>query len=298
MSYPVANPTFAKGERTIFNYVGERATGALGFQPYSVPSWAQMLFIIAIGGAGGGGGGGSVALGTQTNGGSPGGPGGTGVLYIPTAVIPSLLYVSVGRGGAGGAAASNGVAGQTSFVSMQPTNSVVFMLLEASAGQGGLAAGTAATQTLASSPRPIGVVGTFGQSQPSGNPLGGTGAVGPNVNPQNSGSAAGSAGCGGGGQNTTTDFNGGGYNSGVLPTGGGGGGVAPGGAGRDGTGFFVPMLRPLAFYGGAGGASNRSGTGGAGGRGEIASGGGGGGGGTTGGAGGNGGDGLVIIVAH
>ena len=119
------------------------------------PRGVSFVHIFALGGGGGGGGG--------ANTGSNGGGGGGGsaaqcsMLYFAND-IPDTLYLSVGKGGAGGAANSNGTAGIITRVSIWPEALANSTLAVSNAGQlgqagtvgtGGTAGATSAITSMA-----------------------------------------------------------------------------------------------------------------------------------------------------
>jgi len=264
------------------------------FQPYSVPVGAVALLILCVGGGGGGGNGFTRAAGSAGGGGGGGGSGGISRLWIPTAVIPSTLYV---QGGPGGAA--NTVGGRSGVSVDGGAYHVSKTLLIANGGGAGGngavgAAGAAGSAGGIATSGAYGALGVFiGIAGQAG------GAGGAHTGANGSGATWGgsniftSGGGGGGGIATTTDFNGGNIiGQGLVPS-MSGGTVANG---YDGTNGFESWMPP-SFTGGAGGATRNDGAAGNGGIAARGCGGGGGGAGQTGGAGGRGGDGFVMITA-
>lgn len=125
----------------------EASGGTAGTQdmiPVSIPSWASFVNIIAIGPGGGGGGGSVAAAGVAVAGGGGGGSGGVSKLILSTLFLPSMVYVTGGRGGNGGASAGNGTAGTALYVLAYPdtTLSADSVILRANGGGGGAATGT------------------------------------------------------------------------------------------------------------------------------------------------------------
>ena len=297
-----------------FYYTGSTPSN-LSWQTWEKPRGIIMLEIICIG-AGGGGRSGWCAGSTTRSGGGGGGSGGFTRLLIPAVFLPDVLYVQVGRGGAGGAnrtatgSANAGLDGAFSAVNIAPSNtfSAFYTVCYANSGFGAVT-GSSSTGTAGSGA----AVATQANAIMSG--LGIFFAL------AGQSGASGSTSLGASITYPTT---------GLLLSGGGAGG---GGASNSGGGIIVPsqpsfslfatrfsgatstnnpgddglsLLQPLLSTGGAGGAASvdlsASGvSGGRGGNGGIGSGGGGGGaspgspnsGGGN--AGGNGGDGLVII---
>lgn len=288
------------------------------WQKWVKPRGATMIHMIAIGSGSGGGAGLAGGSGTQRCGGAGGGSGAWARLLIPAIMVPDVLYVQVGAGGAGGAASTNpGASGAISYISAggYPDGAVasyiaagnVFLKSGQTAAVGGGAGdGTggvpgAAGETIANIDEALlgshsgqwqSVVGkngaTGGTANNNGNAVTLLVASGPVV-----------SGGGGGASCTATRRVGGAMNAagpwGTIP--GGAAAVGTGNAGAGGGG--ITRWNPFMSTGGAGGGSGNEGAGGAGGSGGIGSGGGGGGSGITGasGPGGRGGDGMVVIIA-
>lgn len=94
------------------------------WQTWTKPRNATFVFITAIGG--GGGGGGAFSDGVNFNGGGGGGSAAIAKGVFPANLIPDVLYIKVGEGGAGSAGGGNGISGnpgQLSFVCVQSTSS-------------------------------------------------------------------------------------------------------------------------------------------------------------------------------
>ncbi len=291
------------------------------------PRGTTMVNIWMMSGGGGGGAGASGASPTNRCGGGSGGSGSLVQLTIPAALVPDILYVQAGQGGAGGtvgATAGNaGATGGRCFVSLgspllgTPANySGVNTLVAATStvfagGGGGGATGATAggaagvTSTAATTATAIGhawgqfvsVVGRAGTA--GGNAgLGGGGNINTNavsVAPNSSG--AGAPGCTGASISGSRVIRSAivGYidevGSQTLNSNGNATGRPDGQAG-------VSVSYPLSSTGGGGGAAIFNGQAGVGGQGGFpGSGGGGGGAGVTGGKGGDGGAGVVIITA-
>jgi hypothetical protein len=288
-------------------------TTSRGWQAWLKPIGAQWIYMFAVGGGGGGGGGQSTAAAARTGGG-----GGASAsfcrLLVPAFVFSDAIYIRAGSGGAGGAAAGNGTAGTTTYVSTSQDTSA-YPILTAFGGNAGQAAATGGTApgsaqvgafaTWAISARDAGLVGSNGGAN--------TGAAGSSVG-SNSGWIM-LPGAGGASSSTGNSVAAGGAQTIVSPTMGPAlwatiaGGIAgvsgsqAGGAGNPGYNHGIHLdhmmsrSQPLIFGGGSGGGSGGASLGGKGGDGAWGSGGGGGGAGSTGGAGGKGGDGFVIIGA-
>jgi hypothetical protein len=273
-----------------------------------------MIYITCIG-AGGGGRSGWCADSATRSGGAGGGSGGFSRLLIPAVFLPDVIYVSVGRGGAGGAAATVsgtanlGSTGNSAFVSIAPSNDAIYLVCFASAGGGAAnsgaganTAGSGAAVAAQSSALMSGLGQFFALA-------GHSGAAGPGTTPtalsypttglllSGGGAGGGTSGTAGGNITAPTQAS---FSLITTRTGGINGLTA--GSGADGLSLFQPLMS----IGGAGGGSSSSitsgsGRGGNGGNGGLGCGGGGGGAGPSGtgsGAGGKGGDGLVIIQCY
>jgi hypothetical protein len=299
-----------------YNTGGTAAT--FSWQTWEKPKGIGTIVITCIGAGGGGASGWCVDGSVSRNSGGGGGSGGFTRVIIPAIVLPDVLYVSVGKGGAGGASAkvaatgNIGSNGSASFVSIAPSSNAIYLTCLANGGGG------SSTQLAASSVAGVGAavatqvnclmsgLGQFfalaGQDGTAGGQSSGASVIYPTTGLLLSGGAA------GGGMNSTNVVRFGGsvtaptYSSfPLVPTRTGGvvTGNFIGDPGADG----ITLLQPLMSIGGAGGCSNslttsNSCTGGNGGNGGLGSGGGGAGGGPTvsgTGTGGSGGDGLVII---
>jgi hypothetical protein len=267
------------------------------WQTWIKPRGAKLVNIICQG-SGAGGGGGFQSVGGRAGGGG-GGSGATARLTINANLLPDILYILPGIGGAGGlggAPATAGTPGQNSFVTLIPsTTSVSNVVLRsgttpATAGGAGTTAagGTGAAETISVIANSIFAnLGTFTFQ---------------------AGVVANSAGTGNAGTTTPSNF---------VTNSGGGGGTGTGGAvtatgvfpgitgaavttnGQDGIILYKPTLM---LYGGrgGGGTSAQFTNGGNGGKGAPGAAGGGGGAssntGVNAGNGGRGGDGFIIIT--
>jgi hypothetical protein len=277
-------------------FSGAAATAATSWRTWEKPRGISMIDITCIGAGGGGRSGWSATTGTAAvSGGGGGGSGGFTRLLIPAVFLPDVLYIQVGRGGAGGLltttnSASAGVNGTGSYVSIAPSFDPIYLACFANGGSGaavgsvtngpGGIGALVATQTSA----PMSGLGIFSAlaGQTGGIGYGGGDLAYPTTSLLLSGGAGGgsatSSPSGGTGFNVTaptqTSFSliptitGGAFNSGL-----------PGSPG-------MSISQPLMSIGGAGGSGAISGTsffnaeGGNGGAGGLGSGGGGGGGGT------------------
>lgn len=267
------------------------------WQTWIKPRGAKLVNIICQG-AGAGGGGGFQSASTPRAGGGPGGSGATARLIINANLLPDILYILPGIGGAGGLGgnpATAGSPGQNSFVTLIPSTGSVSNVV--------LRSGT--TPAVGGNPGT-----TTGGALGAGETIG---VIGNNIF-ANLGTFTFQVGNGGGGTGGTTS--GGGAGAGNFTVGGAaGGGVGLGGGspasgvfpgyssapvntnGQSNLVFYEPTLM---LYGGGGGGGATSGNGGNGGNGAQGCGGGGGGAsantGVNAGNGGRGGDGFVIIT--
>lgn len=278
------------------------------WQIWSKPRNAKFVFIYAIGGGGGGAAGVSGSPGTNRAGGGGGAASNVTRFFIPASLIPDILYVLVGRGGAGGTSGSiPGSNGEISYVGYYPNTGTTSILVQSSllpasgatSSSGGGSPSTFARSTIT---QLFGQVQYFSSAQSIVNgSAGSSNSVGGNKSPL--GIVSGGAG-GAGASNVNASFNGGNIvTTAWNPTISGGAGGISGSNGSPGyQGYNIgannSQSKPLWFTGGSGGGSHGTSTAFSGGDGAIGCGGGGGGGGVTGGAGGRGGDGLVIIISY
>lgn len=267
------------------------------WQTWIKPRGAKLVNIICQG-SGAGGGGGFQSTGTKAGGGS-GGSGATARLTINAKLLPDILYILTGVGGAGGlggAPATGGITGQNSFVTLIPnTSSVSNVVLRSGtvpAIQGGAGTTAGGSSGAGSTIGAIGnnifaSLGTFSFQAGVAGQTGWYASVGANITPSNF-----LVGAGGGGGTVGNAVNA----IGVFPA------IPTTGLlqnGQDGPIYYKPTLM---LYGGRGGVgSGTAGTnGGNGGNGAPGCGGGGGGSGwnvgVNSGNGGRGGDGFVIIT--
>lgn len=270
------------------------------WQTWIKPRGAKMVTILCNG-SGAGGGGGFQSASTPRAGGAGGGAGAITHLTIDAKLLPDILYILPGIGGAGGlggvlGVGTSGGAGQNSFVCLIPntasTSNVVLRSGSAAAGGGGVGLSGAPTNTLGESTNVIANnifanLGTFSFLGSANGLAGGTN--------NGTGGFAGricQAGAGGGG----IGIGGGMTAQGVFP------GLNSGGVNQDGRNGPIYYKPSLMLYGGtgAGGSSTAGTNGGNGGKGAPGCGGGGGGAssntGVNAGNGGRGGDGFVIIT--
>jgi hypothetical protein len=329
MSYPYFSgasdfpfvPTGITGDVQAFAPID--SGGVSKAQTWNKPRGVSMVYILVVDGGGGGGGGLTGATTTARGGGAGGACGCIACALYPAFMLPDVLRVIVGAGGAGGSGSGvNGGTGARSVVgtglgigtSIVTIPNIILMASTGSAGGG--AAGTnsgaatgGAVQTVAAKgtigwPGAINIVtftvGLVGAAGGTPTAAGSNITAGWNTTPLTPG------GGGGGVTSAGTGFAGGSITlQGILDHADGNfapaailGGGAAGGAGAAGNGQpGIISYKPFLMTGGTGGGSADGAAGGIGGAAGIGCGGGGGGGGTTGGAGGNGGNGLVVIAA-
>jgi len=271
-------------------------------QTWLKPPGISFVHIITIGPGAGGSGAYPYAAGVAARGGSGGGGGSMNSVFLPTYLVPDILYINIGLGGTGGASSTSGTAnagtaGQDlTYVSFYPVKSVGYAVCIASPGGAGTvpAAGTGAIggnggATAGSTFFPNSQIGlrtyTPGQAGSAGGTTGGTSVT----------ATYRVTGGGGGAGNTAANVVGAGGSISII------GGdtslrtISPSPAGTNGIKF--QDLIQFIMSGGPGASSSTTISGSDGGWGGYGSGGGGGSVGPgLGGAGGVGGDGLVIIT--
>ena len=131
-------------------------TNAGSWATWQKPRGAKFVNILCIGAGGGGGGGFQTGSGTKT-GGSGGGSGGLVKVQYPASILPDILYVQPGLGGAGGVGGATGVVtaggnGNRSFVSIIPNTtsaSNIVVTSGAVAATGGQSGSTSSTVGVA-----------------------------------------------------------------------------------------------------------------------------------------------------
>lgn len=311
-------------------FYGTSQTTLIQYQTWRKPRGAKMLYIICVGG-GASGGTGSNNLGSNSGGGAGGGSGAQSTVLIPAALVPDVLYIQAGRGGASITANTTaGAAGVPSYVLTEPLSSMANACCLA-IGAAGAAGGTVPTVSAGGVAGTAAAVPTIGMM-----PLAGRGVTSFFAGQQGSaGGATGiagtalalpvtglivSGGAGGGGSAAAGAITSGGQISSAGLDGrlypllsGGQGAVTPPNSGQSmqryvpsyGSWFATNWGVPLILYGGSGGASANNVAGqvsGSGGDGMPGCGGGGGGGSGTGtasavGRSGAGGPGFVWIFA-
>jgi hypothetical protein len=250
------------------------------WQTWNKPRKCNYVWIMCIGGAGGG-------AGITARGGGSGAV--TKALYSGN-IIPEILYIQVGLGGLGAVGSGTPGAGNRSFVSMYPNNTIPQNLVctsgQAAATNTGVGE-TAATSTSATFLSLANFQSTAGISSVVDVPV--TPFTSQIVTP-------------GGGCNSTVGLAGSSIlASSITPLISGGAGSSTGDGGNGQNGFT--SWKPFFSLGGAGGGNTTfaGGVGGTGGNGGIGSGGGSGGYSSSGGLvfsnSGKGGDGLVVIIS-
>ena len=243
---------------------------------------------------GGGAGGGQNNINNSTG---AGGGGSAGIVrgLIPVFLLPDILYILVGKGGAGVSSGGTGGTGGLSYVSLQPSTSEQTLICKSSTvgaiGGAGSGNGIGATISVISLSA-FGNLGLFTAIAGNNSPVVSTGGIAGNSLTALASNLT-TAGAGGAGKGASVFAVGGSVLAApVILTSQVSGGQTSGANGADGYG----TLQPFCGAGGAGGASNITGAGGKGGNGYYGCGGGAAGGGTALTKSGDGGDGLVIIT--
>ncbi len=206
------------------------------FQAWNVPEYATFLHFTVIGGGGGGGAGYYSSSLTSGSGGGGGAPGGMVAVSIPAMLLPKTLYLQVGHGGLGGAAATtdpqvgnSGSNGTISYVCLYPeinSGSVLIQSSMTNAG-GGAGGGTNTTSGAGVTPTAADV-----------NALRWLGIPGTTV--AQTGGSTGAAG-------STANTNGTGITYAGLLTGGAGGGNMRSSSPGGGTGGTINMTNILSY---------------------------------------------------
>jgi hypothetical protein len=142
MSYPFNYPTPQNANVQIFNAASGPNTNTAAAE-WVKPQGVSFVWFTLIGGGGGGGG---------TDGTNVGGGGGSGSILhclAPAFILPDILRVQVGQGGAGGVGATAGSNGNNTAVTYN--NKATYAFMVASAGTGG-SPGVGGVQGSASAP--------------------------------------------------------------------------------------------------------------------------------------------------
>jgi hypothetical protein len=283
--------------RTHISKFTRPATADTQWETWRKPRGITHIHILCIGGGASGAGGQSVA--GADNGGGGGGSSGQAVVTIPAHLLPDILHIQAGAGGAAVALGTNGNVGALSYVAVYP-NLSASNCVAVSAGTvptGGVsAAGTAGAAgsipTIGIMPRAL--LGNFNLIAGQAGTAGASGAAGTDIAIPVTGCCC-MGGSAGGGVGVGTQFAGGAVTAiadTLLSA------YRPQQAAATVAGSGGPQLwQPFFSFGGLGGGGHDTATAGDGGPGAYGAGGGGGGAGTTGGAGGSGGNGIVIITA-
>lgn len=283
-----------------------------GWVAWPKPVGKDFIFMHIQGSGGGGGGGFQAAAGNPRGGSGGGGTGQRANLLLPSCLLPDILYIRVGQGGArgiGGTTPTVGGTGIITLVAFHPLASSYAYLASVSGGVGG-GVGTSSSAGTGGihAGQPGSGWGSFGLFSSTNDIVqGGIGGVPAGANAGTfflSNYAVPVTGGTGSGGVTTTDFAGGliSNNTTIMPYPSIPGGSAGGGDGRHGYNYGASPLiltrrAPFFCTGGTGGGTSNSGQGGNGGDGAWGCGGGAGGPGAIGGNGGEGGDGYIIIGA-
>ena len=112
------------------------SSGSTQWQTWQKPAGAKMVYFYLLGSGGGGGGGRTGAVNTGTGGGG-GGSSAITIGLFPACFLPVVLYISVGKGGLGGAAGVAGGNGELSYVSVSATTNSSGVLLQSGAAAAG-----------------------------------------------------------------------------------------------------------------------------------------------------------------
>ena len=127
----------------IQTFFGHVSTALRQWHTWRKPRGAKFIYMIGVGGGGSGGTG--IGTGTTSGGGGGGGSGGQTIVMIPAFLVPDVLYINAGIGGASiNTFNTAGQAGGQTSICIEPNTAVLsnITLLAASGGSGGLA-GTA-----------------------------------------------------------------------------------------------------------------------------------------------------------
>jgi len=276
-----------------------------GWQTWMKPAGCAWIYILMLAAGGGGGRSNNGSLTVAAGG---GGRAGHTRLLIPAFVVPDILYVRPGAGGAGAITAGSGATGVFSYVAMQPNTTVANALIAQAGGGAGSGAASNAGATASAVGITTPAIQCLGMFTTVGGSNGAPGAasantLGTSVTASQDTSITSAGGGGGNGTGTGGNIT----NAVVYPQINGGAG-STGGAGNPGFqlgAMWTPGLKsfPMIWSGGSGGGGSSAVGGVAGAGGNAAYGGGGGGGGSctdaggTSGNGGNGGDGIIFIGA-
>ena len=289
------------------------ASSSTVWQTWLKPRGCKFIQFFIVG-AGGSGAGGQAINGVGRGGGSGGASGGVVRGIVPAFLVPDVLYVQVGTGGAAVGASTAGNTGGISYVSIAPSTSVSSVILASSStvagggltSSGGTNAGGTAPTIFTTA---VGAHGSLCSFTAIAGQTGGTGATLGTPDVQALGASIVTGGAGGAGHTATANGNSGNIlaATSLLLTAVTGGTTAvytvPGSGTQGSNGYTLRSPAFCSVGGAGGGAASTSGTGGNGGAAGYGSGGGGGGcslnipSTRAAGGGGRGGDGLIIITA-
>lgn len=132
MSYPINYPTPQGANVQIFQARSNDIANSAVLE-WVKPQGASFVWFTLIGAGGGGGG----IQDVSSFGGTGGGSGAVTNCMMPAFLIPDILQVRVGRGGAGGDPNSSGIPGGRTVVFYQNKLTEGYVLLTANAGAGG-----------------------------------------------------------------------------------------------------------------------------------------------------------------
>lgn len=124
-------------------FTGWASNNTSEWRPIYIPKEANFLYFRIIAG---GGGGARPNAAAATSGGGGGGASGVTHITMPASILPKVIYASIGLGGLGATANNTaGANGIASYLSCMPSTNDEDVIILASPGNGGAAAGTAGT---------------------------------------------------------------------------------------------------------------------------------------------------------
>jgi hypothetical protein len=95
------------------------------WEVWKKPRGAKWIHMIGVGGGGGGGTGINTDAGNASGGGASGSSGGQSVVQIPAMLVPDVLYIQAGQGGAGATVSGgNGSPGTITYVCISPYTTI------------------------------------------------------------------------------------------------------------------------------------------------------------------------------
>jgi len=181
MSYPINYPTPQGANVQIFRCGDAGTTAHVATRDWVKPQGASFVWFTLLGAGGGGGGNFQDSAAPQWYPGGGGASGNVTNFMCPAFLLPDMLQVAVGKGGAGGAdavdtAPSNGSPGSSTKILYQQKDGSGYTLLQASgggAGQGVTGYGAGGTAAAADTGGPMTAAGfynaTGGQNGADGN---------------------------------------------------------------------------------------------------------------------------------